>query len=204
MSSIPQEPGMLAANYLEVLRSSEIDSPPWMDAVTALKKLGFHIVPTLIRAWSDGDPSLRSGVSAALREIGSLALYDVIEALNHCDPTIRRQATLFLYGTAGQGGVLIADIVPGLAKALQDPESTVRLRAAQTLQRLGVRARDAVPALMTAIRHSDGYVREWAASALGAVGPDASAAIPILTEALLDEDECVREEASRALNRIRL
>jgi HEAT repeat protein len=135
--------------------------------------------------------------------MGPTVLYDVIDALVHKSPEVRREAATFLGDTASRRETWITNIVPVLIDALSDQESSVRVRTAQALCLLAEKARLAVPALIDALHDEESYVRQWAATALGSIGPSAEAAIPALTEALLDEDQFVRDEASRAMDSIR-
>lgn len=204
MPADPQNPNKLAEEWIARLRTSDIDSPEWLEAVDSLRELGLFVVPTLIEAWADGELAVRTGVTKALTRMGRIPLFDVIDALNHKNPMIRREAASFLHGPAGQEGPLMADIVPSLIDGLRDVESSVRVRAAQAIGILGDKAEEAVPGLIEALKDEESYVRQWSAVALGSIGPKARAAIPALTEALLDDDQFVRDEASRALDRIQM
>jgi len=204
MPADPENPNRLDEEWIARLRTSEIDSPEWREAVDSLRELGLFVVPTLIEAWADGELAVRTGVTKALRRMGRIPLFDVIDALNHKNPIIRREAASFLHGPAGQEGPLMADIVPSLIDGLRDVESSVRVRSVQAISILGDKAGEAVPALIRSLKDEESYVRQWSAVAIGSIGPKARAAIPALTEALLDDDQFVRDEASRALDRIQL
>lgn len=202
MPADPQNPNDAAIRWIEQLRTSDVDDGRWNEAVGAIKELGFFVVPTLIESLDDTSLSVRTGISKAVRQMGPTVLYDVIDALVHDSPTVRREAASLLSGTASRRKLPITNIVPVLIDALSDRESSVRVRTAQALCLLAEKARLAVPALIEALRDEESYVRQWAASALGSIGPSGEDAIPALTESLLDEDEFVRDEASRALVRI--
>lgn len=92
------------------------------------------------------------------------------------------------------------DAVPGLIRALQDPDSQVREKAA-----LGLGWRSdprALAPLIGALRDSDSQVREKAALALGSLA-DPRAVAP-LEAALNDPDDQVREKAATGLMLIRM
>ena len=203
MPTEPQKPNDVAAQWIEQLRASDVDDDRWNEAVGAIKELGLFVVPVLIESLDDTSLAVRTGISKALRQMGPTVLYDVIDALVHESPTVRREAASFLSGTASRSELPITNIVPVLIDALNDRESSVRVRTAQALCLLAEKAQLAVPALVEALQDEESYVRQWAATALGSIGLSAEAAIPALTESLLDEDEFVRDEASRALDAIR-
>ena len=199
-----QNPNDVAKRLIAQLRVLDIDSPEWRESVDSLSKLGLFVVPILIAAWADSELSVRTGVAKALRRMGRMVLFDVVDALNHENPDVRREAACFLHGPAGQQDPLMVDILPDLIDGLRDGQSPVRVRAAQALGILGDKAVAAVPALIEALKDEESYVRQWAAAALGSIGPKTRTAIPALTEALLDDDQFVRDEASKALDRVQL
>jgi len=192
----------MAIRCIASLGEHSVGDPEWTEAVDGLHRMGFVVVPTLIDGLAGANLPTRVGIARALHKIGPSVLYDVIDALVHEEPDVRKEATYFLSSTASQRKRLITNIVPVLIDALADRESSVRVRTAQALCQLGKRAGLAVLALAEALKDEESYVRQWAATALGAIGPGAVEAIPALTEALLDEDEFVRDEASRALDAI--
>ena len=56
--------------------------------------------------------------------------------------------------------------VKDLARALKDPEASVRNHAAEALGRIGTAARDALPALKAALKDENAEVRAVAADAI--------------------------------------
>lgn len=202
MPAVPLNPTDAAIRWIDQLRASDVGEGNWNEAVGAIKELGFFVVPVLIESMDDSSLSVRTGISEALRQMGPTVLYDVIDALVHDSPIVRREAASQLSGTASRRETPITNIVPVLIDALSDRESSVRVRTAQVLCLLAERAQLAVPALIEALKDEESYVRQWAATALGSIGPSAEAAVPALTESLLDDDEFVRDEASRALDAI--
>jgi len=72
--------------------------------------------------------------------------------------------------------------VDALARLLQDPETGVRMMAAEALAALGSGAKPALPALLAACDVADQHVhvQRSLANALGAIGPDARGGLPAL------------------------
>ena len=85
--------------------------------------------------------------------------------------------------------------IPGLLKALEDPDSYVRWRATEALGKLG--SVEAIPGLLKALEDPNEYVRRRATEALGNLG--SVEAIPSLLKALEDPNEYVRWRAIEAL-----
>ena len=88
--------------------------------------------------------------------------------------------------------------IPRLIKALEDADSAVRWRAAETLGKIGSEA--AIPGLIKALEHADFDVRWRAAEALGKIGSEA--AISGLVKALEDKNSAVRLRTASALGKI--
>src|SRR5262245_45342987 len=82
---------------------------------------------------------------------------------------------------------------------LKDRDPATRIRAAQTLWKIGPKARTAVPALGEALRDRNADVRRFAALALGAIGAEARLATRALRESLRDAEPVVRASAARSL-----
>src|SRR5262249_18464608 len=119
------------------------------------------------------------------------------EMARDSDPSIRRSAMLGLSDIDDQHAITI----PVLAAALDDPDSEVRLMAAQGLWHAS-EAKDAVPALIRALQSPSASVRGLAVEALGKNAKHAKSAIPAVTRALDDPDETVRKGAARTLKLI--
>jgi HEAT repeat protein len=83
-----------------------------------------------------------------------------------------------------------------LINKLKNPNSDIRLSAAEALSKIGPAA---IPALIKTFKDENDNVRKYAAEALGKIGP---AAVPALVEALKDQDKYVRKYAAYALRRI--
>src|ERR1051325_9616791 len=92
---------------------------------------------------------------------------------------------------------------------LKDANSFVRLRALQSLHRIGRNAKAAVPDLaaavpdlINALKVEEEARRRYAAATLGEIGQDAKAAVPDLINALMDEHPTVRASVASALGGI--
>ena len=92
--------------------------------------------------------------------------------------------------------------VSALSEALQDEDSSVRVRAASALGSIGPEAKAAVPALIESLKSNALELRRAAASALGGIGPEAKAAVPALIESLKSNDIEQRRAAARSLGGI--
>ncbi len=123
----------------------------------------------------------------------------------------------------GEVGLRSRKVVPAVAAALrQDESTTVREAAAQLLGRLAFKATDLLPeangavrvaliedrkqaleALMEALRGDKvAKVRTASGTGLGRLGPDAAPAVAALTAALKDKDDATRAASAEALGRI--
>lgn len=96
-------------------------------------------------------------------------------------------------------GKSVADDVPALIDALADDDSSVQIRAANRLARLGPSAHRAVPSLTKLLKSEDPRLRRSAISALRLIGPAAKSAIPSLTQLLSSEDAQTRRFTAKAL-----
>ena len=93
--------------------------------------------------------------------------------------------------------------VPELIKALRDPDTDVRWRAARALGRKKLSsAAIALPQLILALKDENWQVQESAAETLGLMGLAAAQAVPQLSMALQDRVEDVRRTALQALGRM--
>ena len=97
----------------------------------------------------------------------------------------------------GEIGPITKVVVPALSKMLKDADPSVRLKAANSLERMGPLAKAAIPDLIVFVDAAFSKVkappqgsREWSDSgseltfgiqALGSMGPAAAAAVPLLT-----------------------
>jgi HEAT repeat protein len=123
-------------------------------------------------------------------------LRDWLAALHSQNETTRFEASQVL-------GLVGADAVPGLVKAMEDASPAVREAAAQGLRLAGPAAKAAVSPLIHALEDKDDEVRLLAARALGGIGPAAAEAGKPLVEFLQAEDWQRRPAAVEALALIR-
>jgi HEAT repeat protein len=105
------------------------------------------------------------------------------------------------------------DSVPALARALHDPDLSLRRNVTLALGFLAegsshfasgptkIDIRAALPALIVALKDRDELVRAWAAEDIADIGPDAASAVPALIK-LLSRDEGSRGSACVALRGI--
>jgi HEAT repeat protein len=111
------------------------------------------------------------------------------------NPAARQEAARAL-GTIGQPAV------PALIERLKDPDSDIRIAAADAIGRVGSDAREALPALDKAMKDPEPLVRQHAAYALTVVpSPNDQSVLPTLIDALQDRDPEVRRQVPMALAR---
>lgn len=151
-------------------------------------------IPTLIKALSDSDPSVRSASVHALGLLRVKSAAAKISQLLAKDPSaqVRQNAAVSLAYFADPASV------PALISAISDPSESVRFSAMRTLGAL--RAQAAAPALIKALKSPSGNIRQTAAAALGQI--QASSAVPALASLTLDSDPTVRQAAVSALGSI--
>jgi len=172
-------------------------------AIQVLGRLGKHARPAvtdLTAFLKDKDPSVRFSAATALWDIEKKkeGLDELARLLADENPDLRRAAatTLSLLGPEAR------DAVPTLEKAVQDPNTVVRLEAANALW-LIARNQEAQQLLVSLLQDGDSAVRSTAAVLLGLLsGDDAAGAVPALIRALWDENSLVRSNAAEALGRI--
>ncbi len=153
------------------------------------------LVPALLDA--AGRDGVLSEAVGAVEKIGPAATPDLLEALaGHAVPGVRADAALAL----GRLEAPPEQVVPALARALDDESEDVRQWAAFALQQQGPAAAPAVEDLRAALTDPEPWVRQNAAQALGAIGEAAHPAIPDLV-AVLEHDRSLTppEKAAEAL-----
>ncbi|HVO71057.1 MAG TPA: HEAT repeat domain-containing protein [Aggregatilineaceae bacterium] len=99
-----------------------------------------NAVPGLLRALDSDDVYVRITAAEALGKIGNpVAVERLFATLDHDRPDVRRRVVRALerIGTEPKARAG-AQVVPGLARALRDPEVTVRWAAESALQRLAI------------------------------------------------------------------
>ncbi len=169
----------------------------------ALAGIGKPAVPALVRALGNGDPIFLQAVVDTLGRIGPVAVPRLRDNLRDRDePVISRAYTAMALAQ-------IADrddaVVPALTDALADPESDVRMSAAEALGHAGAAARSAVPELARVATDSreELLVREFAIAALAKVDPGSADVERALVYSVSDGDPRIYEAAVAALARVR-
>ncbi len=152
-------------------------------------------------AWADRDAD--SGLS--VEEFVQAASVQPATPATTGKPSVSRSSPKPSAVASGAGASEMAEQEPDiecLIRSLENPDSDVRRRAAQTLRSVGQEAKAAVPALIVALNDESRIVREFAAAALGNIGPEAKAAVPALIDAFSDESYSPRTSAAAALGSI--
>ena len=144
---------------------------------------------------SSADPQIRIN---AVRELGGLAIWEVVEPLMPLladpDETVRRE-TRDALEQVGE------DAVPALMGGLTADDAATRAGCAEVLGRLDYLEDDRFePALLPLLKDPDVEVRLETSAALGRVGDIAS--LEPLKETLADADPSVRIEAAASLARL--
>jgi HEAT repeat protein len=160
--------GHQAPHWIKLLDSPEKEER--REAARALARIGYtakESIPALCKTMTD-DTDLGTRVEASF-------------ALSKMDPK----------------STDLAQAVPALAKALEDPDAAVRMNAAQTLMKLGAAARPAAPALLRAVEDKANdtnrgmhifTVQDMAALALGKATAGTAEAVPALRKLLAAAD----------------
>ncbi len=129
------------------------------------------------------------GVGCPARGLAEQPVEDMIEALREDDLATARAAQEMLFKMGPKA------VLP-LRRALGDPNFFVRLRAAETLGRLGPESRSAAPELVGLLRDPKFEVHTAAEAALVAIGEPV---IGALSSALKREEEAVRKSLLQTL-----
>jgi hypothetical protein len=168
-----------------------VDSDRREETVRSIVGLGATAVGELFsRRWDDRVDAV---LKAALRQADAASL--LLQLVDHPDGAVRAHVLALL--TRWVAPEPRVDAV--LRKALNDPESAVRMLEEQALGKRGRRAEDAVPTLV-AIMNQDpnDSVRIETMRALRHIGPSAEAALRMARE---DGDPLVRELYAEAFER---
>lgn len=99
-----------------------------------------NAVPGLLKALDHADPFVRIVAAEALGKIGNpVAIQRLFETFDHDRADVRRRVMRALerIGVEPQANAA-AQVVPGLARGLTDPEASVRWAAESALRRLNV------------------------------------------------------------------
>ncbi|MSU21931.1 MAG: HEAT repeat domain-containing protein [Pedosphaera sp.] len=190
-------------------------------------------VSALVEALDDKSPQIARQASQALAGIGRPAVPKLIPLLEHSRFAVRAFAAGSLAGMGPlarealpslhaaldreplaevRKGMIEAlgkirpssqTVVVALARALEDEDSGVRVKAAESLDRGGQAAAAAVPALIRALKDASPEVRKSVAAALGSIGGSATSAIPNLVGMASNTNEFASAEAREALEKIK-
>lgn len=135
---------------------------------------------------AEGDP-IPTEVQRTLREYGSEAVPKVAALLTYPHPLVRQQACerLTTYGE----DELRPQMVQALRGALSDPQTKVRIAAANSLRNHRTFAAPAIPELITLLADPDEDVLVAALNALEQAGPAAVAALPAIEPLLVEGNE---------------
>src|SRR4029077_11901002 len=92
--------------------------------------------------------------------------------------------------------------IPALKAALDDPEESVRLKAAGILAHLDAEIPAVLPILVEELRSHDYFTRQTVGQILESLGPRAKHALTELRAMLKDRDPLLRRAAARILARL--
>jgi HEAT repeat protein len=166
------------------------------------------------RPLTKGQPEILRALARRLRDPDwrvRLGALDVLEILGpEAKPGARAVArattdrNLFVRWAAARtlgkmGPVDVDEVVPALARLLNDPDLDVRMVSAGVLHRYGPDAGAAVPALARRVGAGDVEVRVAALQALDAIGKAAEPAVPAVSAQLDHPDVRVRRAAAEVL-----
>ncbi|MBI2345560.1 MAG: HEAT repeat domain-containing protein [Deltaproteobacteria bacterium] len=152
-----------------------------------------QVVPALVAALKDENPSARKGAIEALEEIKAPeTLPAMIATLADPYKDVRSVAYNALWAMNAP------QVILALIAALQNENAAVRRNAVVLLR--DKKARQAEPALIAALQDRDAEVRKAAAAALRAIAPGGLSA---LLASLQDENPQVRLKAIGALGKIK-
>ena len=117
-----------------------------------------NAVPGLLRALDSDDVYVRIVAAEGLGKIGNpVAIQRLFETLNDERPDVRRRVMKALERIGTEPRVPVAaQVVPGLARGLRDPEPSVQRAAESALRRLNISsAREALTHWRTAAPRED-------------------------------------------------
>jgi HEAT repeat protein len=145
------------------------------------------VVPFLVRALSDSDPTVRMFAASSLGQLGQLpelAIPPLTNAVQDAHELVRMSA------------------VKAIGNLMENSDGPVVTTAAESLARRTVFSETCIPALTNALRDPRDLVRLSAATSLGKFQATGSNAIPALSNALNDASASVRGNAANAIDRI--
>jgi hypothetical protein len=160
----------------------------------------------LLQQAQEPTPGKTNGALQILTEAGASIVPELAQMLAsaHISAQIRANAALAIGAIAYHYPVSpeLRQVVPLLARCLQDADTGVQIQSAQALGAIGEAATEAVPFLVEASGSTNQGLRFCSLEALGRIGPSSRAAVPHLKAALGDSSEDIRTIAAQALTRI--
>ncbi|MBM3992649.1 MAG: hypothetical protein FJ303_00605 [Planctomycetes bacterium] len=155
------------------------------------------VVIALGYATKDKDSSVRSSALLSIRAMGAsakLAEPYVVELLTDIDQNLRINAFHTLVALGG-------DPRPGLKKALEHKDFSVRIKTAVTMTELNLEVELAAPILVEGLSQKDEALKVQCANALSARGLRVDEVLPIFLAGLENPMANVRRESAQAIAR---
>jgi HEAT repeat protein len=191
-------------------RSADTDQNVRQSAVWALVRIGRRTKtedPRIIRFLSDPDLQVRLSAWDSLTTFQpskrSPEFVPSLERiLRDSEASVRQTAALKL----GRFGLQAESVLPSLRASLDDPDHTVRLAAADSIEAIEKDIQkfrsETLPPIITELTDADPIVRALAASRIEDFGPRASDAVPALVKCLADREADVRRASASALGQL--
>ena len=169
-----------------------------LDALAAFGSQAHSQIPLLVRLTHR--VCIHEHVVQALDQIGSPdsdQLTQIAAGLDDKDPEARQAAVEYL-----GAGESTPEVVRILGRALNDPNSGVRLSALQALEKAHPEGGGRLPLLAPFLKDPSPEIRERAIYMIGEIGADSRAAVPLLHEALHDGDPLIALQSAKYLAKI--
>jgi HEAT repeat protein len=154
-----------------------------------------EIKRALVKALGDEEAYVQGRARLALMLLKVAAVPELIEGLQHENPTLQNQ----VFTTLRYIGPAAKDAIEPLNRILKSKSSKLRIGAALTLSKIGSAA---VPTLVSNLEDKDSETRRLGAFALQRMGAAAKQALPALKKAANDKDPRVRDAVQKALQAI--
>jgi RNA polymerase sigma factor (sigma-70 family) len=158
----------------------------------------------LLRRQKNNQGYRRWNLRGALQHIGVDAVPELLKALMHDNPLVRKSAADVLNfldwfgdGEGAEPKQVRPETLKGIAEGLTHANSVVRQWALFVWAQQADRDR-ALPAVLQGLQDADAKVRQVAVAAIGSFGPKAKAAVPILGK-ILENDPPAGLQAASAL-----
>jgi HEAT repeat protein len=161
--------------------------------VAGLIALDDQALPALREAVRSADADGRWWIVRALAELPCVRTGDLLPFLEDSAPEVRQAAAL------GLGASPTESAIPGLVRALYDPDSMVASLAANALSRAGTAA---TPPLLEVLSEAPQVIRILAMRALSELKDHR--AIPVMMKALDDDSAVIQHWAREWLERLGL